>query len=360
MKKLSLKSLLVIFGLSSILMSCIEDNGFKPIKSGPFKLVNHELKGITVNELLIKGDWIFAATTDGVYGKKLSSAGAKFLPLGLQKNDVRDIHVFTISEILASVVNFTPGDFERKIYKTTNGGVNWSLFVTNFGGPNENFRDGLSDFEEVPGQPDHLYAAGQIVVAKSFDRGKTWTPIWGDWEMAAQPTMNMAINPLKPNEIWAGGQGAIEDGYLVRIKNEEEVDAWYDLVPNPTVVKEIVFDRQNPQSIYVGWEGELSKSIDNGKTWQTLINRHEEAHFFFGIAISPTVPKRVYSAKWIKARDSQKLEIYYSEDKGVTWKTSEFPQINQGGVWDMKVTQSGTKDRIFLGLDKGGIVELIN
>ncbi|GMQ31537.1 sialidase family protein [Algoriphagus confluentis] len=360
MNRLNSRTILFITALLFSITGCIEDNESSPITSGPFTFVSQELNGISVNELVIKGDWIFAATTNGVYGKKLSAAGSKFLPLGLQKNDVRDIHAFTTSEMIASVVNFTSTNTEVKIFKTTNSGKNWNLFETNFGGPDENFRDGLNDFEEVPGEPNHLYAAGQLVVAKSLDKGKTWTPVWGDWGMAAQPLMTIAVNPLKPDELWAGGQGSIENGYLIKIKNDQEEESWYDLVPNPTTVKEIVIDRESPQSIYVGWEGELSKTTDNGKTWQTLIDASENSDFFFGIGLSPTVSSRIYAGRWIKGKDQQTLEIYYSDDKGITWQSNKFLQITKGGVWDLKVTRSGNKDRIFLGLDKGGVVELIN
>lgn len=360
MNQINSRTILFITALLFFFSGCVEDNEFKPIKSGSFTLVNHELNGISVNELVIKGDWIFAATTNGVYGKQLNVPSSKFLPLGLQKNDVRDIHAFTVSEIIASVVNFTTTNTEVKIYKTTNSGKTWDIFETNFGGSDERFKDGLSDFEAIPGEPNHLYASGQLVVAKSLDKGKTWTPIWGEWASAAQPLMTLALNPLKPDEVWVGGQGSIENGYLIKLKNEQEEKSWYDLVPNPTTVKEIVFDRDNPQSIYVGWEGELSKSIDNGKTWQTLINAQENSDFFHGIGISPTKSSRVYAGRWIKGREVQKLEVYYSEDRGATWKTEEFPQIAQGGVWDLKVIKLGNKDRIFMGLDKGGIVELIN
>ncbi|MBA4299306.1 MAG: hypothetical protein C0433_04240 [Cyclobacterium sp.] len=360
MKRKKFKLLLSTLSLVVFLWGCSEDAEFTPIKTGPFTLVSHELNGITINELLIKNDWIFAATSDGVYGKNLKSTNSKFISLGLKGNNVLDLHPFTDSEILSSVVNLKENEgLVSKLYKTNDRGNTWSVFESNFGGSDPRFRDGLSDFEEVPGHPNHLYATGQSVIAKSLDRGKTWQPIWGEWGMVAQPSMNMALNPVLPNELWVGGQGPIENGYLVHLKNDREEKSWNDLVPNPTVVKEIVIDRDNPQTIYVGWEGELSKTTDNGKTWKTLIDRHAESHFFFGIGISPGNSNIIYAAKWKKAMERQILEIYHSKDKGLTWETTAFPQIAQGGVWDLRVIRSGNQDRLYLGLDKGGIAEVI-
>ena len=171
-------------------------------------------------------------------------------------------------------------------------------------------------------------------------------------------TMKINVNPLIPNEIWGGGQGGIENGFLFKTTENKQLDYWDNLVPNPTIVKEIVFDRESPQTIYVGWEGELSKSVDNGKSWTTLIDRHEEAHFFFGIGVSTHNPNVVFAGKWDKSGAPQNLEIFYSTDKGDTWESHSFEHITQGGVWDLKVVQQGDKDRLFLGLDKGGVVEV--
>lgn len=356
--KNSIKSSVVQVSFAFLLISCSGNDEFSPIQKVPFTVVSHELDGITVNELVVKDDWIFAATSDGVYGKNTGSSGSNFTLMGLKGNNVVDVHAFTDSELLASTINFTAIEMVAKVYKTSNAGEEWTVFESNFGSTDVEFGEGLSDFEAVPGEPDHLYASGRMVVAKSTDKGLTWNVLWGGWDMTAQPSMNIAANPAIPDELWVGGQGSIENGYLVRLKNGQEQDAWFDLVPNPTVVKEIVFDAENPQSVYVGWEGELSKSTDNGKTWKTLINRHEEAHFFFGIGISPRSSKLIYSGKWIKAAETQKLEIFCSQDGGENWQITEFPQITQGGVYDLKVIRDGDLDRIFVGLFRGGIVEM--
>ncbi|WP_439490257.1 WD40/YVTN/BNR-like repeat-containing protein [Algoriphagus sp.] len=348
-----------IFAITSImLLSCNSDNDFERIQSGPFTLISHSLEGITVNEFVIKGDMIFAATSDGIYSRKINSTDVRFTSIGLKGKNIQDIHAFTVAELLASSVNFGEEKPETKIYKTTNEGKKWEEYETDFGGAEDSW-EGLGDFESVPSQPHHLYATGSQVVAKSIDKGKTWEPIWGDWGMIGSPaTMKIKVNPLIPTEIWGGGQGGIENGFLFKTKETEQLDYWDNLVLNPTVVKEIVFDRQSPQSIYVGWEGELSKSMDNGNTWTTLIDRHEEAHFFFGIGISPNNPNLVFAGKWIKGGQSQPLEIFYSMDKGETWDSHSFQHISEGGIWDLKVVKQGNKDRIFLGLDKGGIAEI--
>lgn len=152
---------------------------------------------------------------------------------------------------------------------------------------------------------------------------------------------------------------SIENGFLVYLKGEKEVNSWNDLVPNPTVVKKIVFDNLTPQTIYVGWEGELAKTTDKGASWKTLIDRHEEAHFFMGIALSQIDQNLVFTGKWIKTDGEQPLELFYSFDKGNNWKTESFPEVSFGGIQDLIVKSESGKERIFVGLDKGGVYEII-
>jgi len=343
--------------LLPLLVSCSDDSDFTPIQSGPFKLVSHTLEGVKVNELILKGDMIFAATEDGVYGRQVNSPDIRFITMGLKGKNIRDIHPFTVSEILASEVTFSSEGNQTQLYRTGNAGTDWEEYETNFGDSLAD-ADGLGDFEPVPSQPNHLYASGNRVVAKSTDKGKTWEPVWGEWGMAGTADMILKVNPKKPDEFWAGGQGNIENGFLVRVTGNEETGYWDDLVPNPTVVKELVFDRENPQTMYVGWEGALTKTVDNGTTWTTLIDRVETKDFYFGIGISTQDPNIVFAGKWLKGGVSQPLEISYSKDKGETWESHSFPHITNGGILDLKVIRQGNLDRIFVGLDKGGIVEL--
>lgn len=90
---------------------------------------------------------------------------------------------------------------------------------------------------------------------------------------------------LPLHRLWAGGQGAIENGYLLRSRNGTVWDRWDDLVDNPTVVKEIAFSAADNDKVFVGWEGALLTTPDGGASWETLIES-EENRFYFGIGVS--------------------------------------------------------------------------
>lgn len=301
------------------------------------------------------GDWLFAATGDGIYKKNINQEEV-FQAIGLKGKNVETILVWSPEEIIASIADFQ-GDAEIYIATTLNGGSSWEVMETNFGGGSVDPHI-VWEFLKASGTSDVIYATSNYVVAKSLDRGMTWIPIWGDWEQFAKATSGLAINPLISNEMWLGGQGGIEDGYLVRLENEVEKNRWIDLVANPTTVKKIIFDTQNPQSIYVGFEGGLLKTLNNGQSWETLIDELESSKFFFGITISELDDNKVFASGWLKGGEPQPLVLYYSENKGLTWNQDVFTQEPFGGVKDMLLQKVGNTERLFLALDKGGVYEV--
>ncbi|WP_155907009.1 sialidase family protein [Lunatimonas lonarensis] len=336
------------------MLSCQDTDDPVPTPEvGDFALAFRGLDGLKVNELKLLEDRLYAMTNDGIYHGNVDAGELQLL--GLKGKNIISAVVFSHREILASFwdVDFS-SDRIADLFFTTDGGSTWITLDHDFGGGVE---EPIFHLAWNPSRPDQLYATGYQVVAASTDRGITWTPVWGDFDMFAN-RMRAFINPVLPEEIWAGGQGGIENGYLVHLKAGQEAGFWNTLVPNPTTVKKVVFDTQNPQSIYVGWEGELSRTQNNGQTWQKLIDRHEEAHFFFGIGISEQDPQVVVAGKWAKVEGPQPFELMVSTDKGQHWAEVTFGEVSYGGILDLVISSQPGKERIFVGLDRGGVYEV--
>jgi hypothetical protein len=341
----------LLLGLS--ILACQSDDQLPDDDS--FELKSLGLSGVRVNELRLKGNSLFAVTGDGIYKTEIGSDVPMTL-LGLKGKNILSAALLTDTELLASIRDAENNiGAEPELFRSTDGGATWQVLENNFGGE---IKEPIFHFEWNTAKPGVLFGTGNQVVAKSLDKGITWVPIWGDFDMFAN-RMRAFINPVKPNDIWAGGQGGIENGYLIHLRNEQEVGFWNSLVPNPTTVKKVVFDTQTPQGIYVGWEGELSRTTNEGQTWETLIDRHEESHFFFGIGFSTADPNLVIAGKWEKTDGPQPLELFYSFDKGNTWEVKNFPEVTYGGIQDLIVKTEAGKERIFVGLDKGGVYEIV-
>lgn len=351
----SISRLVLLFLMGFGISSCDTDNGADQDVQNRFLWKKIGLDGLKVNKLVLEDNLLYAATENGIYKKNIDQEDS-FEAIGLQGKNIEAILVLNHQEIIVSVADFKD-DILIELLVTTNGAQTWEVMETNFGGGFGSHE--LWDFLRPSNSDNIIYATSNYLLARSEDRGITWAPIWGDWQQFARPTSALAINPLIPDEIWLGGQGAIENGYLVHLENGIEKNRWVDLVPNPTTVKKIVFDTQNPQSIYFGFEGALLKTSTNGQSWQTLIDEHESARFFNGINVSELDNNKVFATGWLKGGEPQPLILYYSTDKGLTWNQDVFTAEPFGGVEDMLLKTDGNKERLFLALDKGGVYEVI-
>ena len=341
------KDLLLI---AIILFGCSDDNNTQSRKAQWQKL---GLDGRTVNEMHVDAGHLYVATTTGLFTGMIDDANMDFNLLGFEGENVESIAVVGQDALIVSIYDKS-GGVPPALYATNDGGETWASLENNFGGSGA---EPVFDLELHPLNEHILYATGFSVVAKSTDQGHTWTPVYGDWGGFATGISVVEINPNDANEVWAGGQGAIENGFLVRSENDADWNSWSHLVENPTVVKEITFSPGNKEQVYVGFEGALLKTTDGGINWQTLIES-EENRFYFGIGLRDTDDKRVYAGGWLKTSGPQPLILYVSHTGGESWQEIQFPGESYGGILELQVKPEEDKDVLYLGLDKGGVYEV--
>ncbi|MDA3873367.1 MAG: hypothetical protein PF795_05350 [Kiritimatiellae bacterium] len=174
----------------------------------------------------------------------------------------------------------------------------------------------------------------------SSDNGETWKQLW----------------PLKHETNLSG------HNWRVRVTNIDGVDRiistaspWDGTYPQKVVVSEdggktyqttteglpdytitantmwgrgypraMAVDPTNPQIVYMGIDGDASqgkmgggvfKSKDGGHSWQQLPNQPGSRRMYFGLAIDPTAPERIYWAGF-----GSQGGVYRSEDAGASWE----------------------------------------
>ena len=333
-----------------LLMFACNDDEDKKSSGARWKKLG--LDGKTVNEMKIAGSMLYVATTSGLYKMDGSWEEDDFELIGFENKNVEAIEIMTAGHIVASLFDKT-GAEPPALFRTTDDGASWTEIDSDFGG---DAREPIFDLELHPHNQNVLYATGFSVVALSTDGGNHWEPKYGDWGGFATGLSVVEINP-KDNRIWAGGQGAIENGFLLSSADGIEWQSWNDLVENPTVVKEITFSDVDEDEIFVGWEGALQRTDDGGATWETLIDS-EETRFFFGICLRPGEPQKVYTAGWVKTPNPQPLVLFSSDDGGASWDEIRYANEQYGGVLDMQIKQEDGKDVLVLGLDKGGVYQV--
>lgn len=214
---------------------------------------------------------------------------------------------------------------ERGIFKTTDGGKNWSkvLYVTD--------STGAADVELQPGNPNVLFAAmwhGQrkpwtIIsgareggIYKSTDGGEHWTKLGNGLPGELFGRANVAISAADPKRIYALIE-AKPGGGLYRSNDEGAtwtlVNGAQNLWTRPFYYTTLGVDPVNPDVVYVGNEGWF-RSTDGGKTFSTARVPHGDNH---DVWINPNNPRIM-----LQSNDGG---ANVSLDGGSTWST----QYNQ-------------------------------
>lgn len=308
------------------------------------------LRGRIVQQLRLHDQHLYATTDNGLYRKDLRADDTLWTPFGLQGKQARALLIFNADTMLASTQFDTVS-----LYRTTDAGVTWSNYQNGFGGQ---FSENVLAIERHPQQPNILFATGATVVAKSVDRGRSWQISHGNWGGLATGVNFVKIDTNDSQIIWAGGQNSIERAFLLKSENTgANWREWPEIVKEVSTGKTVAIHPYDSKTVYAGLESFILKTTDGGETWDEIFV--EDGRFFFGIAINPVRPGRIYAASWFKTSDPQPLIVYISDDAGESWREVHEKTTQFGGAWDLLHINEGMIDRLYLGLDKGGVYEFV-
>ncbi|AHG88653.1 glycosyl hydrolase BNR repeat-containing protein [Gemmatirosa kalamazoonensis] len=261
---------------------------------------------------------------DGVY--KSTDAGRTWTRVGLDAT--RQISAVRVHPQNPDVVYVAAqGDrwkptTDRGVYRSTDGGRTWTQVLK---GPNGT--TGPSDLSMDPSNPRILYAAmwdhqrlpWQVRsggpgsgIWKSTDGGDTWTRL-SEGLPKVMGKIGVAVSPASPDRVYAiveadkGGLYRSDDaGKTWRRLSEDrliQTRAWYYM--------NVTADPQNADVVYV-MNAPIVKSIDGGRTFQTLPATHGDNHQL-----------------WINPRDARFLVnandggVSVSLDGGRSWSTQD-------------------------------------
>ena len=202
----------------------------------------------------------------------------------------------------------------------------------------------ITDIEAVVNQPNIIYAATATGgVWKSINAGLNWEPIFDEQDFASIGAI--AVNQNNPNIVWVGtGEGNTRNSTSYGGGMYKSIDGgktWQSVGLKGTErINRIALHPTNPDIAYAAalgtlWseneERGLYKTVDGGKSWQRVLYVDQKTGAT-DIKMDPSNPNKLYAATWQFRRWPYKFEsggegsgLYVSHDAGETWqrKTQE-------------------------------------
>lgn len=244
-----------------------------------------------VNELAYDkiNNRIWAATNGGL--KYSNDKGDTWINANISPNgNSTDVLAGSDGTIVASVLN--------KCYISTDNGATFTNHSTNLTGKLPS-SVGRIEFAIAPSDPNYIYAsaantAGQMKgIYRSTDKGNTWTIIGPEGSTNFQPYRNqgtynniITVFPNNKDKILLGGIDLWmwHDGGTWTQKtlwSLSRTSSLYIHADHHTYV----FHPKDPNIIYAGSDGGVSRSLNGGQTWHTL-NKNFNTVQYYAIGVS--------------------------------------------------------------------------
>ncbi len=214
------------------------------------------------------------------------------------------------------------GSTDRGVYRSTDGGVTWSLILKG-----QNPTSGANDLSMDPTNPRILYASfwdhqrqpwyvrsggAGSGIWKSMDGGDTWTRLTSGLP-ALMGKIGVAVSPANPDRVFAIVEA--EAGGLYR--SDDAGRTWRRHSPDRLIQSrswyymKVIADPKNENVVWV-MNAPVMRSIDGGVTFATVNAQHGDNHALW---IDPDAPERL-----INGNDGG---ASISLDGGKSWSSQE-------------------------------------
>jgi len=153
-------------------------------------------------EISHANDQVYFAGTNGSGIRKSTDGGATWSnTTGVTNND--RINTITMHPTDSNIL-YAIGQFQGKVYKSTDGGDNWTTIFDH--------SSNMYDLEFKPDNPNIIYVSGIGTIRKSTNAGNSFTTLSGPW--VSNESIMLAVTPDDDDYIYAlqevgGGYGGL-------------------------------------------------------------------------------------------------------------------------------------------------------
>lgn len=177
------------------------------------------------------------------------------------------------------------GQYGNGVYKTSNKGSVWTKVAAT---PTDGGRVSLAI---APSSPSVVYLAiaaqstgAFLGLYRSVDAGQTWPGVSSaseDCKKQCWYDMSIAVSPTSPAKVYFSG---------FQVQESTDSGATFHVISSAIHVDQhtLVFDPQSSSTIYVGCDGGIFTTTDDGVTWGTLNTNLAISQFYPGISVSTT------------------------------------------------------------------------
>ncbi|MEI6206917.1 MAG: SUMF1/EgtB/PvdO family nonheme iron enzyme [Desulfuromonadales bacterium] len=233
------------------------------------------------------------------------------------------------------------------VFKSTSGGTSWS--AVNTGLPNASVRSLAVD----PSTPQIIYAGTNNGVFKSTNGGTSWSAAYTT-ALPFSIAISFAIDPSTPQTIYAGMNDGTMNAYGSVYKSMNGGASWSEVstgLPKRAAYC-LAIDPSAPQTIYAGtWLAGIFKSTDGGATWSAINTGipTNSASYFGSLAIDPSTPQTIYAGTWVG--------VFKSTNGGTSWSALNTGLTNTN-VYSLVIDPS-TPQIVYAGTYGGGVFKTI-
>ena len=157
-----------------------------------------------------------------------------------------------------------------------------------------------------PANPEIMYAGmAAFGVFKTTDGGENWSTM--NELLGDTFTKVMAIHPNKQDVLYLGTDGG---GMYQRTSDSSEWEEIIEGMKN-TYIKALVMDPKDPNMMYAGTDGGVSKTTNGGDAW-VQVNNGLTTRYILSLAIDPENTNILYAG-------TDNAGLFMTEDGGDNW-----------------------------------------